>query len=281
MEIEEFVDRITQFLPFEVALENDKIGIQIKTLIRDIKKVLLSYEVTPEVVNEAKNLQVDLVVSFHPLIYYPLDSITIDDRVGFIINELIRSEISLVVFHTNFDAFKGGTSWLFAEKLGLNDLEFLVPNEKQPEFGFGVVGEFEDFLEINTFLEKVQSVTFSPLRWCVGKAEVVKRVGLVAGSGISFVELALKAGADAFITADIKYHLFHNYNNKIMLVDPGHWEMEYLVPFGFKNLLEKIFINQMELYVSKIYTNPVKYFTYENYNEIQKSKLLKYVRLER
>ncbi|MFN3306895.1 MAG: Nif3-like dinuclear metal center hexameric protein, partial [Candidatus Kapaibacteriota bacterium] len=168
-----------------------------------------------------------------------------------------------------------GTSWLFAENLGLGNLNFLITNEKLPGFGFGVVGEFDDYLDTNTFLEKVQSVTFSPLRWCLGKDEKIKKVSLVAGSGINFVESALENGSDAFISADIKYHIFHKYNRKIMLVDPGHWEMEYFVPLGFKNLFEKVFINQVKLYVSKVYTNPVKYFVNDNYNEIQKSKLLK------
>ncbi len=275
MKIEEFVERATQLLPLGVALENDRIGIQIKTKKSNINKILLTYEITPEVVDEARMLQVDLLVSFHPLLYYPIDNISIDDRVGFLISELIKADISLVVFHTNFDAIRGGTSWLFAEKLGLKNIDILVKNEKFPEFGFGVVGEFDNYLDINTFLDKVQGVTSSPLRWCLGKDVKIKNVSLVAGSGISFVESALEIGADAFITADIKYHTFHKYSGKIMLVDPGHWEMEYLVPLGFKNLFERIFINQVELYVSKVYTNPVKYFVNENYNEIQKSKLLK------
>ncbi len=270
MEIEEFVDRVSQFLPFEIALEVDRIGIQVKTKRKSLSKVLVTYEVAFDVIEEAKKINAELIISFHPLIYTPLERITFDDRVGGLLFELIKNSISLVVLHTNFDAFRGGTSWLFAEKLGLCNIDFLLLNEKDANYGFGVIGELQFPMEVTQFLKKLQQVTNSPLRWCQGKSDYVMKVALVCGSGMSFVQNAFNAGVDAFITADIKYHNFHEYNGRMALIDPGHWEMEYLVSVGLKNLLEQEFKEDLKFFVSKVYTNPIKYYPNEEYNKIQR-----------
>lgn len=274
MEIEEFVDRVSQFLPFEIALEVDRIGIQVKTNRKSVSKVLVTYEVAFDVIEEAKKINAELIISFHPLIYSPLERITFDDRVGGLVFELVKNSISLVVLHTNFDAFRGGTSWLFAEKLGLCNIDFLVLNEKDPNYGFGVIGELQFPIEVTQFLKKLQKVTNSPLRWCQGRSDFVKKVALVGGSGMSFVQNAFDAGVDAFITADIKYHNFHEYNGRMALIDPGHWEMEYLVSVGLKNLLEREFKEELKFFVSNCYTNPIKYYPNEEYNKIQRELLV-------
>jgi len=275
MEVEEFVDIVKRYLPFEVGFENDKIGIQISSSRNRIQKILITYEITQQVVDEAIQKDADLIVSFHPLIYFPLNSILYSDRVGQIVQQLIKASISVVVLHTNFDAFRGGTSWLFAERLNIGNLDFLVPNKEYPNFGFGVVGEYEEPLKYIEFLERIQNITYSPLRWCEGKTKFVKKVAIVGGSGMNFAPNAYLNNADAFITADIKYHSFHEYKGKMMLVDPGHWEMEYLVPQGLKNLLKSIFKEELSLFVSMIYTNPVNYYAGEEFNELQKKLLNK------
>ncbi len=274
MEIEEFVERINQFIPFQVGFEEDKLGIQIHTNRANIEKVLIAYEVTLDVVTEAIQLDANLIVSFHPLIYNPLETIIADNRVGIIVSELIRNSISLVVCHTNFDAFKGGTSWLFAERLGLANLDFLVPNDKYPGFGFGVIGNFESPINELEMLEKVQELTYSPLRWCKGRTDELRKVAIVGGSGMSFAKNAFDSKSDVFITADIKYHSFHEYNGRMMLIDPGHWEMEYLVPWGLRNLFLEIFKQEVKIFVSNVYTNPIKYFLKGNVIETQRMLVL-------
>ncbi len=274
MTIEEFVDKIQVVLPFEAGIEDDRLGIQVRINGQKVESVLICYELTPKVIEEAKKKQANLIVSFHPLIYHPLLKIESSERVGFLVQELIRNSISLIVCHTNFDAYKKGTSWIFGKRIGLKILEFLEKNPRIENFGIGVVGEYNPSLEKFDFLSRIAQITFSPLRWCEGKSDRIKKVGIVAGSGMSFAELALQKNVDAFITADISYHSFHRYNGKMMLVDPGHWEMEYFVAESMKSLFEEAFNPQLPFFVSNIYTNPVRYFADKNYNEIQKKELL-------
>jgi putative NIF3 family GTP cyclohydrolase 1 type 2 len=91
---------------------------------------------------------------------------------------------------------------------------------------------------------------------------MIKRIAIVGGSGSSFLESALDAKADAFISADISYHTFHRAENNIMLIDPGHYEMEQFVPEGLADALNKEFPNGSidNILVSKIVTNPVHYY---------------------
>lgn len=271
MVLGEIVERIQKFLPFETGLENDKIGIQLQPKTTEIKRLLVAYEITPEIILEAIEKKANCIVSFHPLIYNPLESILETERVGSLLIQLIQNNIALVVCHTNFDAYQFGTSWLFANALGLIELDFLEPNRRFEKFGMGVYGKFEKPILIEEFLQKIQKITQSPLRWCKGKVEFIQSVGILGGSGISYAEKAFAKGVDAFITADISYHYFHKYNGKLMIVDPGHWEMEYFVTIGLSKLFMQIFDpDEIEIIPSLVYTNPVHYWSKDYFNQKQK-----------
>jgi dinuclear metal center YbgI/SA1388 family protein len=274
MTIEDFVAKLEKILPFEAGLENDKLGLQIKTDSGEISNALICYELTPEVIEEALSYKSNLIISFHPLIYHPLQNILNTERVGTLVQGLIRNGISLVVCHTNFDAYQKGTSWIFANRIGLVVTGFLLENKYLQGFGFGVVGEFPSPITELDFLSRISKITYSPLRWCKGKSDFVSKVAVVAGSGFSFAELAYEKEVDAFVTADISYHNFHKYNGKMILVDPGHWEMEYFVAKALKELFEEFFNGEVSFFVSNIYTNPVRYFAEKNYNLIQENNLL-------
>ncbi|MGQ9818307.1 MAG: Nif3-like dinuclear metal center hexameric protein [Candidatus Kapaibacteriales bacterium] len=265
MIFEKLVDEINKLLPFDAGTENDKLGIQIKSQKTNLKSLLVIYELTKETLEEIKELKPDCIISFHPLIYAPLSSIEYDERVGALVLELAKLDISFVVCHTNFDSYKFGPSWLFANQIGLNVEEFLIPHQKYLDFGIGVYGSFQNPLLFENLLDKIYRTTYSPLRWCKGKAENITTLAIVAGSGMHYANIAYQRGADAFVSADISYHNFHKFNGKMMLIDPGHWEMEYPVPFGLGKLLTEHFNKfGVTVYISKAYTNPVNYYPSSN-----------------
>ena len=83
----------------------------------------------------------------------------------------------------------------------------------------------------------------------------------MAGSGREFISQALENHLDAFITADISYHYFHNTNKKLWLIDAGHWETEqFIVPALTEFLKNKINFDKLNIIQSKINTNPVRYY---------------------
>ena len=87
----------------------------------------------------------------------------------------------------------------------------------------------------------------------------IKKVAVLGGSGSFAIEAAKAAGADVFVTADLKYHDFFTAENSILLADIGHYESEQFT----KNLLVAYLtkkITNFAIILSKTNTNPVKYF---------------------
>ena len=87
----------------------------------------------------------------------------------------------------------------------------------------------------------------------------IKTVSVLAGSGAFAIDNAIENNADAFVTGDLKYHDFYKSDNKILLVDAGHFETEFFI----KNKLQEILKEKIPNFAfiqSKINTNPVKYF---------------------
>mgnify|MGYP005842021751 CR=1 FL=1 len=128
----EIIHIFEQFSPEDLALEGDKVGLQIGTLNKPIKNVMIALDVLEEVVDEAIESKVDLIIAHHPLIYRPLKNIVTDQPAGRIVEKCIKYNISIYAAHTNLDVASGGVNDLLAEALELKDTEVLVPtNEEQ------------------------------------------------------------------------------------------------------------------------------------------------------
>jgi putative NIF3 family GTP cyclohydrolase 1 type 2 len=164
-----------------------------------------------------------------------------------------------------------------ADKLELDVAGFIEPNINYENYGMGVMAIPRKLINRAELLERVKSVCNSPLRYCNGISDNIGKIAIVGGSGSSFIDSVMKTGADAFITADVTYHKFHQAAGKMMIIDPGHYEMEQFVPQG----LQKLLIEKMNkedynsIVLSKVLTNPVNYFPdSEDYLIMQKNYLI-------
>jgi dinuclear metal center YbgI/SA1388 family protein len=126
--------------------------------------------------------------------------------------------------------------------------------------GAGLVGELDDPCGESQFLERVKHnlripvVRHSPLL-----SKPVKTVALCTGSGSFLIREAISAKADVYLTADLKYHDFFGMENKLILVDIGHYESEQWVKeWLFAALIEKF--PTFAFLISEVNTNPVHYF---------------------
>ncbi len=267
------IEIIEDVLPKESAIQGDKIGLQIQAEDKPFDKMLITYEITDDVINEAISLNCKCIVTFHPLIYSPLQSITDENRVGFLVTKLIKNAISVIAVHTTFDTFKEGTSKLIADKLEFEIIDFLIPLEQYSDKGIGIVCKPKDIISPENLLEKVYKICNSPLRYSRHfYKDTIETIAIVGGSGSTFLSEVLKKNIDAFITADLTYHKFHEVHGNIFLIDPGHYEMEKFVPEALKNLLLTTDLkNELQIFVSKVSTNPINY--YPN-NEFDKNNFL-------
>ncbi|MFC4808249.1 Nif3-like dinuclear metal center hexameric protein [Paenibacillus sp. GCM10023250] len=113
------VQLIEQLAPKHIAMENDKIGLQLGTLQKEVKKVLVALDVTPEVVDEAIAAGAELIVAHHAIIYRPLAKLDTSTPAGKLYEKLIKHDIAVYIAHTNLDVADGGINDWMADMLGV------------------------------------------------------------------------------------------------------------------------------------------------------------------
>ncbi|NMH29375.1 Nif3-like dinuclear metal center hexameric protein [Flavobacterium silvaticum] len=141
-----------------------------------------------------------------------------------------------------------------------------LKNEHQ-NIGLGMIGELETARNGQDFLQLVKDkMQAEGIRHSEIPDKIIRKVAVLGGSGSFAIKAAIAAGADAFVTSDLKYHQFYEAEGKLLLLDIGHYESErftknYIVDF----LMEKLpnfapAFPTGSILLSEVNTNPVKYF---------------------
>ena len=126
--------------------------------------------------------------------------------------------------------------------------------------GSGLIGDLENPVEEKAFLETVQSTFKTPVvKHTELRGKPIKRVALCGGAGSFLTGAAIAAGADIYITADMKYHDFFEANGRIVIADIGHYESEQFTIDLLKEVLEQKF-HTFAVLKTGVITNPVRYF---------------------
>jgi len=117
---------LENWAPEGIAWDRDNVGLQVGAANRRLKNILLSLDLTSNVIDEAINKNCNLIITHHPLLFYPLHKIdTENNQTSKMVVQLIKNNITLYSTHTNLDAAKGGVSFQLANKLNLQNLSFL------------------------------------------------------------------------------------------------------------------------------------------------------------
>lgn len=131
-------------------------------------------------------------------------------------------------------------------------------------YGAGAIGTLPNPMTQEHFLNHISSsLNIKNFRFTNGNKKLIKNVAVCGGSGSDLLSIALNKNADAFITADIKYHTFHDAWNNILLVDAGHYETErFIIDELQKRISNFIKINNSNIKIFKYNgsTNPVRFF---------------------
>lgn len=125
------IDKIERLAPKRIAEEWDNVGLQIGDPRAEIEKVLISLDLTEEVVEEAIGLNANLIITHHPFIFKPLKNIRTDLSTGKLIEKMIKNNINLYTAHTNLDMAKDGLNKMLSDKLGLKNVNVLLPTDKE------------------------------------------------------------------------------------------------------------------------------------------------------
>ncbi len=263
MKISEILSSIEKISPLAWQESYDNAGLIVGNDNDEVNKVLVTLDVTDDVLNEAIAGGFDFIIAHHPLIFKGLKRMNDDDLTSRLVRKAIKHDIAIAAMHTNLDNSPVGVSERLATHLGLNNLRVLQPLENMRDEAFqpgaGMIGEFDKELDEREFLSLVKNTLGSGfLRHSAMTGKKIKTVAVCGGSGAFLINEAKCQKADAFVTADIKYHDFALADNKILLVDAGHFETEQFVCEFLAELIKKNCI--FAVCISKIRTNYVNYF---------------------
>lgn len=204
----------------------DPVGLQIGDPDATVATLGVCHEVTEEVVGHIEESPVDLLVSYHPLLFTPTTQVLAGRSAAARSYRLIRAGVSLLITHTDFDSAPGGTADALAGFFGLRDVG---PFGDDPETGLPAIGRVGEF---NGTLGRVDAMlvdAFGPtgLRVSGDRDSHIDRLAVVPGSGSAFVETAVAAGAQALVTGDVSHHrCVAAADLGLAIVDPGHTATE-------------------------------------------------------
>ena len=224
---------------------------------REINSVLLTTDVTTEVVNEAIERGCQLIISHHPLLFHGLKQICGETAQQRIVETAIRHQIASYSAHTALDSVMGDINTRLADKLGIKNYRILVPSSDE-KTGLGVIGTLSSPIRYEEFLTRVRDILdCSYVRYTRAPKEMIERVALCGGSGAEFIPEAIRQGADVYITADCKYHEFQDADGQIGLIDIDHWYSERHAREIFRDILAPLGVQCL---VSKTDKTPILIF---------------------
>ena len=152
MKINEVADAIEKIAPLGLAQDWDNVGLLVGDENKNIKNILITIDVTAAVVEEAKKLKTDLILSYHPVIWDGLKTVTTNTETAHIV-ELIRSKISVFSIHTAFDVAAGGVNDQLAEIVGIEDAKPIGDYVTSPEGNYFKIVTFVPVDSINEVAE--------------------------------------------------------------------------------------------------------------------------------
>lgn len=362
--VRQLVQYLESFAPPALQESYDNTGLQTGSPDDLVKGVLITLDVTEEVLDEAHQKGANVVIAHHPVIFSGLKRLTGENSTERVVLKAIRYNLAIIVAHTNIDSVEGGVNSMIANIIGLKNQRMLKPvkgvlrklvtfvpekhlepvqaaifaagaghigaydqcsfsakgtgsfrggensqpfvgkagemhlepevrietvfpawlegkviaalrgahpyeevaydiyplDNKYDKAGIGVVGDLDasvtemEFLALLKKYFKVPVVRHSPLH-----GNRVERVAVCGGAGSFLIREAISAGAQVFVTGDVKYHQFMETEGKTVVADIGHYESEQFTKELFSDLLLKKF-STFAVDLSETYTNPVRYF---------------------
>lgn len=249
MKIHEITDALEAFAPLRLQESYDNSGYQLGNPADEATGALLCVDITEEIVDEALARGCNLIVTHHPLLFRGVKCVTGRNRPERVLAKALRAGVTVYSCHTAIDSAPGGVSWAMADRLGLTNVETLLPSGATHPAGIpglGTVGNLPAPLTPSELAQKVKD-TFHCHTLRTSRPNpaltAINRVALCGGAGADLLPQAIAAGAQAYITADCKLNQFLDHAHDIFLIDAGHYETEECTKQIFFNVIREKFPN--------------------------------------
>ena len=236
MTVREIYEMLSERIPEELSEEWDNDGLMCcPDEDKEVRRVLISLDVTEEIADYAISAGYDLIISHHPLIFKPIKALDIGNNVARKLIKLSGAGISVISLHTRADKVKGGVNDCLARLIGLSDIEPFG------EDGLGRIGHLECETCFDDFASHLKSV-LGIEQLNVAEANLpIYTVAVVGGDGKSYVKDAVEAGAETYISGNIGYNNMEEAAELgINLIEAGHYATEFPVTGFFAYLVGRM-----------------------------------------
>jgi len=239
MKCKDIITILEQKWPSGYALSWDNVGLLVGSGEKEVKHILVTLDLTDDVLAEAIEMEADMIISHHPLIFSALKRITDGNFIERRIISLIQHDISYYAMHTNFDVL--GMGRLNGEALGLCDGEVLWETKEGEMEGIGRIGSIAGDWELADFARFVrEQLKILQVQVYGDSHKRVSRVAVSGGSGKSMISSAVNAGADVLVTGDIDHHTgIDALAQGLSVIDAGHYGTEYMFMDYVKQQLDR------------------------------------------
>jgi len=254
MTVNELYRALETRIPRELSCEWDNDGLMCcSDREREVSRVLVALDITAAAVEKAVCEGYDLIVSHHPLIFKPLSALAVGEAVADRVIRLLLSGVSAMSFHTRLDAVEGGVNDVLADRLGLSDVTPFGQNGET----IGRIGTLPSPMSLCDFARLVKAATGAEHVQISDAGIAAHRVALLGGGGADDVDAARAAGADTYLTGELKHHQLTEAPERGMnLVMGGHFYTENPV---CERLREMLLAIDPSLTVTIYNSNPVRF----------------------
>ena len=256
--VNELAEIIELRYPKSLAVEWDVVGLATNNSKIEVNNILLTIDVTEDVVAEAIEKSIDLIISHHPLILDPEEISDIQNKRIQLRKQMEENNIVLYVAHTNADIAQGGVNDSLAKVIGLQNIESFGAEKMARKGNLTTQISLREF--INLLQDKLPQVKSSIQ--VSGKLDSkISKIALCGGSGSAFLEEVRREDVDVFVTADLKHHAVSDNENMNgpALVSVSHWASEWTwLPELKEQLKTDLAQKQLDsrIYISEISTDP-------------------------
>lgn len=230
MNCNDIIEILEKHSPTGFAKEWDNVGLLAGRADKEVHRIMIALDAVDDIVEQAIERKVDMLITHHPLLFRPCSRITNQDFIGRRLIRMIQNDISYYAMHTNFDVM--GMAELSAERLKLTNTSVLEPvtKEGEQEEGIGRIGRLPQKMKLADLAEYIKKCLDLKYVIVSGDQELEYECAAIStGSGGSMVAAAIEAGVKVFITGDMDYHMAIDANAQGMaIIDAGHYGTEIM-----------------------------------------------------
>ena len=226
--VKEIAAKMEQWCPAGLACPWDNCGLQTGHRQQEVSRILVALDVTMDVVAEAMDLQADMIVTHHPLIFTPLRHVCVESYPQTVVAALLKAGIAYFAAHTNLDMAAGGVNDTLADVLGLEKVKPFAAEGDMDGLGrIGMLPIQMSFAQLETVVKEKLGLTYLKV---VPTEKEIQSVAVCGGSGMDLLWAAKEAGADCLISSEGKHHQGIMAQQLGMgLIDAGHFDTEKVI----------------------------------------------------